>query len=48
MIQEILLILIFVGALVWLGRFLCKQANCGNHDTTTCDKCVPKQSVNRK
>jgi hypothetical protein len=46
MIQEILLILIFIGALVWLGRFF-YRANSGKQDDATCDKCVPKQKVKK-
>lgn len=43
MIQTILLVIAFLAALVYLGRFLYQQATAGKDDAH-CDKCIPKNN----
>ena len=46
MIQIILLIVTFIAALAYLGRYLYKQVQSGNEETH-CDKCLPKEAVKK-
>lgn len=48
MIQEILVALIFIAAMAWLARLLYRQMTASKREGQACDKCVPKQTVNRK
>jgi hypothetical protein len=42
MAQVILVGIIFMAAMIYLGRFIYKQATAGKDDAH-CDKCLPKE-----
>lgn len=44
MIQNILLTVIFITALIYFGRFIYRQINVGKDDGQ-CEKCLPKQAA---
>ena len=44
MVQTILVGIIFITALVFLGRFIYRQINAENDENGHCDKCMPKQA----
>jgi uncharacterized membrane protein len=46
MLQAILLILVFVAALFYLGRFMYRQASAGKNDGQ-CEKCLPGESTKK-
>ena len=49
MVQTILVGIIFITALIFLGRFIYRQMKVGNDENGHCDKCLPKQaSINLK
>jgi len=39
--QGIIVAIIFISALIFLGRFIYRQTKVGNEDAH-CDKCLPK------
>ena len=44
MVQAILVGVIFLAALIYLGRFIYKQASTGKNDAY-CEKCLPNDHV---
>jgi hypothetical protein len=46
MIQNILLAVVFISALIYFGRFIYRQINAGKDDGH-CEKCLPKQSAEK-
>ena len=47
MLQSILVGLIFIIAMIYLGRFLYRQINAGKTGSGHCDKCLPDVSSKR-
>jgi hypothetical protein len=47
MLQEILLGIILVAAILYTGRFIYRQSKAGSDDAH-CDKCLPKESLKEK
>jgi hypothetical protein len=46
MIQNILLAVVFIAALIYFGRFIYRQINAGKDDGH-CEKCLPKHGVDK-
>ena len=44
--QAIILGIVFLAALIYLGRFIYKQVKT-NKDDSHCDKCLPKEELNK-
>lgn len=47
MIQEIVLGLLLLTAMIYLGRFFYRQVKDGGNESH-CDKCLPKESLKEK
>ena len=47
MAQSILVGLIFILALIYLGRFVYRQFNAGNAESGNCDKCIPEIPIQK-
>lgn len=46
MVQTILLVIVFLAAFAYLGRFIYRQINADKNDAH-CDKCLPKESLKK-